>query len=258
VLHGLNSRTYHLFFTNCNDTAATAANVRRTATVHVSAPRTTAGINAALPVGGSISGTVLAGSPATGQDNVCVNADPVSAGGLGNFTSTRQDGRYALTNMRPGKYRVFFATRINCDDSPNGLVPQWYRAARSRATATTVTVTAGQATAGIDATLAADGGISGTVTAAATAAPLTGVCVRAVPQAAGLSASFTASADGSYSFVGLIPGKYTVEFSSGCGAVGYTTQWWEDAVSAGSATVLSVHANTVARGSTPRSGPARR
>jgi Carboxypeptidase regulatory-like domain len=248
VIHGLNSRTYHLAFTNCDVSAATEASVRRTATVHVTAPRTTAGINAALPAGGSISGSVLAGSPAAGQGNVCVEADPVSADGLESLMTTSQDGHYALTNLRPGKYRVLFATRTDCDESPNGLVPQWYRAARSRATATIVTVTGGQDTAGIDATLAADGGISGTVTAAATTAPLTGTCVRAIPQAAGQSASFTASANGGYSFDGLIPGQYTVQFSSGCGAVGYAAQWWEDAASAATATVLSVQANTVSTG----------
>jgi hypothetical protein len=69
-----------------------------------------------------------------------------------------------------------------------------------------------------------------------------------VPQAAGLSASLTASAAGSYSFAGLIPGKYTVQFSSGCGAVGYPTQWWDNAVSATPAAVLSVRANAVSTG----------
>jgi hypothetical protein len=39
-----------------------------------------------------------------------------------------------------------------------------------------------------------------------------------------------------------------VQFSSGCGAVGYPTQWWDDAVSAATATVLSVRANTVSTG----------
>jgi hypothetical protein len=73
---------------------------------------------------------------------------------------------------------------------------------------------------------------------------LTGGCVRAVPQAAGLSASFTATANGGCSFAGLTPGKYTVQFSSGCDAAGCSARWWDDAVSAATATVLSVRAST--------------
>jgi hypothetical protein len=48
--------------------------------------------------------------------------------------------------------------------------------------------------------------------------------------------------DGSYSLVDLMPGKYTVEFSTGCGDSGFTTQWWNDASSASSATVVTVPA----------------
>ena len=28
---------------------------------------------------------------------------------------------------------------------------------------------------------------------------------------------------------GVAPGRYRVEFASGCGATGYATQWWQDA-----------------------------
>ena len=67
------------------------------------------------------------------------------------------------------------------------------------------------------------GGISGRVTASASGAPLTGVCIRAVPKTAGRTVSFTVGANGRYSLTGLTPGRYTVMFSSGCGAAGYAT-----------------------------------
>jgi hypothetical protein len=44
--------------------------------------------------------------------------------------------------------------------------PQWYKSSATPAAATTVTVRGGQDTTGIDAALAADGGLSGQVTAA--------------------------------------------------------------------------------------------
>jgi hypothetical protein len=39
------------------------------------------------------------------------------------------------------------------------------------------------------------------------------------------------SAGGGYRLTGLPPGRYAVRFTSGCGLVGYRTQWWQDAAS---------------------------
>jgi hypothetical protein len=162
------------------------------------------------------------------------------------FTGT--DGRYRLTNLQPGRYRVFFDTTADCDFSQDGLVPQWYRDTASRARATLVTVRAAATTTAISATLQADGGISGTVTAASGGRPLTGICVRAVPQAAGRAASFTVTGGGRYSLIGLAPGRYLVRFSSGCGASGYATQWWKNAGSAARATIVAVRASGTTSG----------
>jgi hypothetical protein len=249
-VRGLNTGTYRLLFTNCLGSRASFASRQLTRTIRVTAPRTVRGINAslaALPAGGSISGQVRAGSPtATGQGDVCVEADPVSAAGQPGSTTTGYQGRYVLPGLRPGIYRVYFGTRTSCDDGQDALVPQWYGGAATRARAATVTVMSGAVTPGIDATLREDGGISGTVTAAGS--PLSGVCVRAVPRAAGRSAIFTATAGGRYSLAGLIPGAYTVRFSSGCGAAGYATQWWDRKGSAATATVINVTAGAVRTG----------
>jgi hypothetical protein len=48
------------------------------------------------------------------------------------------------------------------------------------------------------------------------------------------------SADGRYALPGLPASRYIVEFSAGCGATGYATQWWKDATSAADATAVSV------------------
>jgi len=45
---------------------------------------------------------------------------------------------------------------------------------------------------------------------------------------------------GDYSINGLIPGRYQIEFSSGCGDSGFATQWWNQATSAKTAKVITV------------------
>lgn len=245
---GLNTADYELQFTNCDDTSTTVAQRQLARTVHVSAPRTVTGVSAALPAGGSISGRVLAGTPAVGQSGVCVEADPVKAGVLSRLVLTGPGGRYQVPNLQPGRYKVHFLTRDSCDTSQDGLVPQWYKGAGTAATATIVTVRAGHDSGGIDATLGADGGISGRVTVAGTGAPVTGACVRVVPLAARQAASFTASNAGRYAVTGLPAGRYKVEFSSGCGVAGLATQWWRDKPSAATATVIVIKAGAVTTG----------
>jgi hypothetical protein len=151
---------------------------------------------------------------------------------VGNSTRTSYNGRYQVRGLLAGRYKIYFDSGPFCDDGSAALVPQWYRNAPTRAAATVVTVQAGRNTAGIDAALLNNGGISGTVTGASSKAALGGICIRAVPRAVGRTASFTASAAGRYSLTGLLPGRYTVEFRSGCGATGYATQWWHGAASA--------------------------
>ena len=242
----LNTGTYELLISACGSTTDLAS-VQLARKIRVSAPRTVRGVNAALPAGGTISGRITSPGGA-GLSSVCVESDPVRGGGLAGFTTTGSDGRYALPGLEPGPYRVFFDTTADCDSSQDGLVPQWYPDAASRARATIVTVRAGATTPGISATLQADGGISGTVTAASGGRPLTGICVRAIPLTAGRGASFTVTGGGRYSLTGLAPGRYRVRFRSGCGASGYATQWWKDAGSAARATVVTIRADAVSAG----------
>ncbi len=243
----LNTGTYRVTFSNCAGSTDTHAGVTLARTVHVTAPKITRGVNATAPPGGSISGTVRARTPAAGQ-NVCVEADPVNASQLSGFAVTGNRGHYVIHDLAAGRYRIFFDTRGDCDDSLGGLVPQWYHGAATRSGATIVTVTAGHNLRGIGARLKSDGGITGSVTAKASGRALGGVCVRVVPDTARRAASFTTTAGGSYTLTGLTPGTYTVEFSSGCGATGYATQWWNDKPSAGSATVIIVKAGAVTTG----------
>jgi protocatechuate 3,4-dioxygenase beta subunit len=251
---GLATGNYRLIFSNCGPVHGSAASETAPGTVRVTAPRKVTGGNVKLPAGGSISGLVRGGSQgSTREGDVCVVADPVSPGGFQGFASTAYTGHYLLMSLLPGKYRVYFDTTGGCDNSLYGLRPQWFKDAETRATATLVTVTAGEVTPNINATLRDDGSISGTVTAAAGDTPLAGACVRAVPvgtKAAGRDPSLTASISGTgaYQLTGLAPGQYTVRFSSGCGAAGYVTQWWTHASSAAKATVITIGAGEAATG----------
>jgi hypothetical protein len=135
------------------------------------------------------------------------------------------------------------------------LAPQWYRDQAGQQTATWVTVSAGHTTRGISAALQPYGGIDGTVTSGG-GKGVYGECVAAAP--------FRATADpflgiappphvaitrpsGRYRLVDLPPGKYKIEFSTGCGGTKYATQWWDNAASAKSARVITVGFATITR-----------
>jgi hypothetical protein len=53
---------------------------------------------------------------------------------------------------------------------------------------------------------------------------------------------------GNYDLGPVNPGRYLVEFSSGCGATGYATQWWRGAQSPGKATVVVVSSRVTRSG----------
>jgi hypothetical protein len=206
---------------------------------------TTTSINAALTVGGTISGTVTVSSGISDFSGICVDAfapgDFLSPSGS---TTTASDGSYSLPNLAPGNYEVEFSA--GCGISEN-VGQQWYNTKASQSSANVVAVTAGGSTSAINGTLSLGGTISGTVTAAAGGADVSGVCVVAfAPGDVQLSpASTTTASDGSYALTNLAPGSYQVEFTSGCGAsVSYATQWYSASPTAASAVPVVVTALT--------------
>jgi hypothetical protein len=212
--------------------------------VPVRAPAGTTDVNAALQNPGSMSGTVTSGPRSGPVKGICVTAFPVTGHGIVGLSLTGPGGRYQMTDLTPGTYKVLFDA---CTPGPvpgaPGRAPQWYRGRDWRSTATTVRITAGRQTTGIGARLVADGTVSGTVTTTGSA-PLGGICVTAVPAKADFPGSkavagITTSA-GTYSIGDLAPGTYKVRFSSGCGATGYASQWWQDANSESAAAVITM------------------
>jgi hypothetical protein len=199
--------------------------------------RATAKVNFRLARAGQISGLVLGGSPAAAEPGICVEVTSVSGDGAPGTAVTAADGRYTLPGLAPGRYRVEFTPL--CLVGTAAVAPQAY--------ATTVRVTAGGTITGIGITLAADGGISGTVRHGGQ--PVAGVCVGAYRgTAAAPSAVVATGANGDYELGNLAPAGYTVEFSAGCGVRGYPTQWYQNATSRAAATTVNVSAGTIVSG----------
>jgi protocatechuate 3,4-dioxygenase beta subunit len=242
---GLRGGSYTVqVFPNCAGPAVNLRSVTLRHPVLVTQGKVTAGVNASLQAGGSIAGQV-SGPGAVAVPGACVEADQVP-GGLVGAALTDAHGRYVLTGLTPGKYKVEFGDP-SCSDGAAGLGIQWYQGASDSGSATVITVTAGQTASAVNATLPADGTIGGSVTGAS-AAMLTGVCVSAVPLAAGEPAVFTVSSGGSYLLGDLKPGRYRVEFQAGCGQAGVTTQWWQGAASSAAATIITVGAGAAVSG----------
>lgn len=248
-IHGLNSGLYELFVSPCGKGSNFLAAELLPQEVQVTAPNRAKAGSASVPAAAYIKGTVLAGSPATGNGaaGTCVEAFATNGSGY-NSTNTGLDGTFRITSLPAGKYLVYVADPT-CSFSEPDLAPQWYLGQPTPAGATAVSVTSGVTTTISDATLAQDGSISGTVTGTGHS-PLGGVCVAATATIAGSAPvySVTSGASGGYSIGDLPAGQYRVEFSSGCGAVGYHAQWWKDKPSAQTATTVTVTASTATTG----------
>jgi hypothetical protein len=205
--------------------------VRDGATHHVSTIR--------LPESGTLTGTVLGGTPATAQPGICVEATPVAGDGIPGTAVTGRGGAYTLGGLAPGRYRVLFTPY--CSLGTAALAP-------SRTPSEVVR--AGHVTSA-GAQLAADGGIAGSVSAGSRAAA--GVCVGAfAPGGTSPAGVVSTGAGGRYELDGLAAGRYQVEFTAGCGDSGYPAQWYQGARTRRDATAVTVTAGSVTTGITER------
>ncbi|MDQ1395761.1 MAG: hypothetical protein QOG64_1020 [Acidimicrobiaceae bacterium] len=242
---GVVPNKYQVHFSDCGAGLDGAQYYNRAATaVGASVVATTAGapasaINAYLLAAGRISGTVTdnAATP-TGLGNVCVSVNDGNGHNAGAVTSTIAPvGSYTITGLTAGKYEVHFT---DCGPSPSH-VAQYYSGAASPAAATPVNVTSGATTANINAKLVASGAISGTVTDnSPTPQPLANVCVTATNGQGPVGGGQTSPA-GTYTIVGLAPGRYNVDFSD-CGTGTLLRQYYSNATSSAAARYVTVAA----------------
>ncbi|MDQ1543959.1 MAG: hypothetical protein QOK08_1597, partial [Actinomycetota bacterium] len=121
--------------------------------VAVAGGATVAGINATLSAGGTISGTV-SGRAANGTVFAAPNAQPSVYSSDGTrFTNSGYadlNGKYTISNLPAGSYTIYFVPEPDTTD----FVPQWWKNKSSEATATVITVKAGQTKSNIDPVLA--------------------------------------------------------------------------------------------------------
>lgn len=256
TLRGLSSGRYSVSFSACYPESPNLASVTLPGLVRVVAPRAIAGVNVALAAGGSISGIVTGNSSSPGpQNQACVLAVPTNPNGSYPLVWTDPRGHYVMSGLAAGTYRVYLDDP-GCDVydfGVSGLAGQWYQNQPDQAAANLVTVSAAGTTTGISAALRPLGAITGQVTNLAHAG-VGGECVTAIPFGAGRDPfSGTAPAPdiaisrvtGRYTMLDLAPGQYKIEFTVGCGDSGFATQWWNNASSAKSASVITVGFETV-------------
>jgi hypothetical protein len=243
-ISGLNTGDYRLSVQTsapyCGSASANLAPRNLPGKVRVIAGRVTTGVNGVVGRAGSMSGliTETGGAPVPGA---CVEAVPVSGGVYSTYyiqNLTGRLGKFLLTGLAPGRYHVRVGS-ASCSDGPVNLDTIWYGEASGKPKGTVVTVRAGQVQSGLDAVLRPDGTVTGTVTGPANAL-VTGICVSAVPVSVYQSTEYAVTSNGSYRLGDLAPGRYRVEFQSGCGLTGLATQWWQGAASSASAMVITV------------------
>jgi protocatechuate 3,4-dioxygenase beta subunit len=213
---GLEQRYANTWFPGAPDAASAEV---------VSAPAgRTSGINAVLPLGGNISGTVT-GDAGHRLSGVCVfavdTADtsglPVTSvliagiGGSGpGITGSR--GTYGISGLPAGRYQVSFEP---CTGSRR-YADQWFRDKTAAQAATPVKVRAGMTTSGINDRLVIGGTISGRVVNAG-GKPLRNICIVATAGSVGAFGAAATGKAGTYTVPGLASGRYAVEFSP-CGS----------------------------------------
>jgi hypothetical protein len=185
------------------------------------------GKDAAMHLGGRISGTVTLDGPEEAVEGVEVCAFMIGGEELVRCATTDGAGKYALQGLPHGSYKVeFWPGEYN-------LVPQYWDHVLRWEEATPVEVEVEATTAGIDASLAIGGIISGSVRAAEGGAGLDGVIVCAREPATGLyvgCAESVGGAGGQYGIIGLPSGSYSVgfseEFEPGFPVDGFDTQFF--------------------------------
>ena len=197
-------------------------------TVTEGSPRT--GIDAGLAAApGAISGTVREWETGPGIPNICVRAVGPS------YTSPSYDtdasGNYTIPNVPVGSDHVVRFT--DCHTGFNPLTTQWYNRALALSEAEPITVTSGNTTPSIDASMFRAGHLGGHVTDSAGDAR-EGVCVDVYQSGGSLVRGTTTAVDGGWT-VPVAPGTYQVSFAAcGPGPV-FQNLWWHSRTSQGPA-----------------------
>jgi hypothetical protein len=227
TITGLAAGSYYVQFSDCYDSQRNDVSVyyggslssSASTLVVLSASGAKTGVDAQLPAGSSISGTVYAGDGTSSPlSQVCVSVNPAVYTPDSNYygyASTASDGTYTVRHVpvNASGYRVQFR---HCQ-TPAVYVSQYYGGDYESGSGTAVTPGAQSPSTGIDGHLATGGVITGAVRDDA-GHPITSrdICVsayRTSSDAKYYSMSVTSTAEGTYSISGLPAGPYSVSFN---------------------------------------------
>ncbi len=210
--------------------------------IAIAATENKTGVDAALQAGGTIAGTVTDFGTGIAVANfpVCAFAS-TPLGEVGRCWRTDGDGNYAINGLPPEDYEVEFL-----GEGEFNYLTQYYDGATTAATATPVPIAGpGDLESSIDAALRPGAEISGTLTAAGTHKPLSGVEVSLLAPVTEEVLKFVETdSAGRYAFRGRPAGTYVIGFShtmfgsfnSDC----YQAQYYRGAAGFASATPLTV------------------
>jgi Carboxypeptidase regulatory-like domain len=203
----------------------------------LTAGTTVSGVNAALQVGGQVSGRVVAAGVHIPLAGVSVCAEPTAAG-ASVCAQTNSNGEYLIGGLASGSYIVEFSP-----ESP--YVFQYFNGKEQEGEANPVAVNVGTTTAGVNAELGLGARIAGTVTDSSSHLAIAHVSVCA-NGSTGHSCAET-DASGKYLIEGLASGSYTIEFSPAfASGLNYLTQYYNDKAKSSEAEPIVVIAEETA------------
>ena len=208
--------------------------------ITVTAGQSLTNLDAALQPGGLISGTARDAATHAPLSGVTVTLYDTSGN---SHASVRTDasGEYALTGIPAGSYSVAFEL------TTQGYLPQFASGKDSLDQANPIAVAAGQSITGVDAAMQPGAQISGTITDAATHAPVSGALATVFDSSGAAVGATKTRADGTYTLLGLRPGSYRVGFDAS-GAGDYEPQYADGTSSLTTAAVTTLGASQAATG----------
>jgi hypothetical protein len=205
------------------------------ATVAVTAPALTPGIDAVLVQGATISGTVTAAT--TGTPLAGITIELYRDGNWTQSAVTDGQGSYVFRGLASGSYTLRAVPPFNRNVN---YAPVYYNNQAQPEQATPVTVTAPQIVSGIDMVLQAGGTISGRVMALDTGNGLSTVAINIYDSRGELIRSASADEQGYYQTAGLADGAYRVQFVANDPANRYRGEYYADQPTLGQADPVQV------------------
>jgi hypothetical protein len=209
--------------------------------VAVSGSGSITGIDASLQRGATITGTVLAADTHQPIDEASVCALISNGNEQYSCAETDTDGTYTITGLPAGEYPLE-VWPVECTAPAIGECAE--KEYSGLITTVPVVVAAGGTASGRTVELPAAGRIAGTLTNAATHAPVDDVDACAFGTSSGTTSERCGySTEGTYSIKGLAPGEYKVQFDSQ-----YEDKYYDDTASPEAAEAVTVLAGATTSG----------